>query len=231
MLVERAWNRGLEIGRYKAVDDTLAHGVVAYAGMPGLIFTWAKRNDKRVQFELLDNSVRAGERPRTVAFGSNRTLYVLDVKCMLDVERYRRVNVDASAPGELYRDAEAAAAGAQRGLPEAVPRALPGGGLRRPGDRPHLPRDRCGSARLCRSRRARDGRSRTPRPARHSWPSCLRRSTGRCLRRTRPAISRERSAAAGLVTLGAWGSIAGDDPSSHALRMRSALCGDGMSAH
>jgi hypothetical protein len=57
MLVERAWNRGLEIGRYKAVDDTLAHGVVAYSGMPGLIFTWAKRNDKRVQFELLDNSV------------------------------------------------------------------------------------------------------------------------------------------------------------------------------
>src|SRR4029078_8324492 len=70
MLVERAWNRGLEIGRYKAVDDTLAHGVVAYSGMPGLIFTWAKRSDKRVQFELLDNSVRAGERPRTVAFGS-----------------------------------------------------------------------------------------------------------------------------------------------------------------
>ena len=25
-LVERAWKRGLEIGRYKAVDDTLAHG-------------------------------------------------------------------------------------------------------------------------------------------------------------------------------------------------------------
>src|SRR6185436_18664201 len=86
MLVERAWNRGLEIGRYKAVDDTLAHGVVAYSGMPGLIFTWAKRSDKRVQFELLDNSVRAGERPRTVAFGSNRVLYVLDVKHMLDVE-------------------------------------------------------------------------------------------------------------------------------------------------
>jgi hypothetical protein len=106
MLVERAWKRGLEVGRYKAVDDTLAHGVVAYSGMPGLIFTWAKRNDKRVQFELLDNSVPAGERPRTVAFGSNRTLNVLDVKYLLDVERYRRVNVDATAPAELYRDAE-----------------------------------------------------------------------------------------------------------------------------
>jgi hypothetical protein len=58
MLVERAWKRGLDVGRYKAVDDTLAHGIVAYSGMPGLIFTWAKRHDKRVQFELLDNSVR-----------------------------------------------------------------------------------------------------------------------------------------------------------------------------
>ena len=104
MLVERAWKRGLEVGRYKAVDDTLAHGVVAYSGMPGLLFTWAKRDDKRVQFELLDNSVRAGERPRTVGFGSNRALNVLDVRCMLDVERYRRVNVDATAPDELYRD-------------------------------------------------------------------------------------------------------------------------------
>ena len=106
MLVERAWRRGLEVGRYKAVDDTLAHGIVAYSGMPGLLFTWAKRKDKRVQFELLDNSVRAGERPRTVAFGSNRTLNVLDVKSLLDVERYRRVNVDAKSPEELYRDSE-----------------------------------------------------------------------------------------------------------------------------
>jgi hypothetical protein len=106
MLVERAWKRGLEVGRYKAVDDTLAHGIVAYAGMPGLLFTWAKRDDKRVQFELLDNSVRAGERPRTVGFGSNRTLNVLDVRSLLDVERYRRVNVDATSPDELYRDEE-----------------------------------------------------------------------------------------------------------------------------
>jgi len=106
MLVERAWKRGLEVGRYKAVDDTLAHGVVAYSGMPALLFMWAKRDDKRVQFEFLDNSVRAGERPRTVGFGSNRTFNVLDVRRMLDVERYRRVNVDATSPEELYRDKE-----------------------------------------------------------------------------------------------------------------------------
>ena len=161
MLVERAWKRGLEVGRYKAVDDTLAHGIVAYAGMPRLIFTWAKRNDKRVQFELLDNSVAAGERPRTVAFGSNRVLNVLDVKCMLDVERYRRVNVDATSPRRAVSRCGPPAARAQRRLPEAVPRAFSRGQLRGPGDGPDLPRDRRGGAGLVRSRRAR-GRHREP---------------------------------------------------------------------
>jgi hypothetical protein len=103
-LVERAWNRGLEFGRYKAVDDTLAHSVEAYSGMPQLFFTWIRRSDKRVHFEFLDNSVQLGKPPRTVAFGWNDTLNVLDVKCALDVERYRRVNVNATAPELLYGD-------------------------------------------------------------------------------------------------------------------------------
>jgi hypothetical protein len=103
-LVERAWNRGLDVGRYKAVDDTLAHGVEAYAGMPELFFTWVKRTDKRVHFEFLDNSVPRGERPRTVAFGGNDTMNVLDVKCILDIERYRRANVHAAAAESLYAD-------------------------------------------------------------------------------------------------------------------------------
>jgi hypothetical protein len=59
-----------------------------------------------VHFEFLDNSVRLGERPRTVAFGSNDSLHVLDVGRMLDVERFRRVNVDARSPEELYPDAD-----------------------------------------------------------------------------------------------------------------------------
>jgi hypothetical protein len=105
-LVERAWKRGLDVGRYKAVDDTLAHSVEAYSGMPQLFFTWIQRTDKRVHFEFLDNSVQLGERPRTVAFGWNDTLNMLDIKCALDVERYRRVNIDATAPEFLYSDKE-----------------------------------------------------------------------------------------------------------------------------
>jgi hypothetical protein len=108
-LVARAWNRGLQVGRYKSVDDTLAHGVEAYAGMPELFFIWARRADKRVHVEFLDNAVPQGERPLTVAFGWNDALNVLDVRTLIDVERYRRVNVDAARPQELFPDAAALA--------------------------------------------------------------------------------------------------------------------------
>jgi hypothetical protein len=103
-LVERAWARGLEFGRYKAVDDTLAHAVEAYSGIPDVFFTWVRRSDKRIQFEFLDNTVRLGERPRTVAFGDNDSFNVLSVKGTLDIERYGRINVDAAAPEFLYPD-------------------------------------------------------------------------------------------------------------------------------
>ncbi len=103
-LVERAWQRGLDVGRYKAVDDTLAHAVEAYTGMPGLFFTWIDRADKRVHFEFLDNSVPLGEPPRTIAFGWNDALHVLDVKGLLDIERYRRIDIDAKSPARLHPD-------------------------------------------------------------------------------------------------------------------------------
>ncbi|HTB87504.1 MAG TPA: hypothetical protein VK743_06120 [Steroidobacteraceae bacterium] len=104
MLVERAWKRGLEFGRYKAVDDTLAHSVEAYSGIPDVFFTWVRRSDKRIQFEFLDNTVPLGERPRTVAFGDNETFNVLDVKATLDIDRYARIDVDATAAEYLYPD-------------------------------------------------------------------------------------------------------------------------------
>ncbi len=101
-LVERAWNRGLDVGRYKAVDDTLAHAVEAYTGMPGLFFTWVRRHDKRVHVEFLDNSVPRGAPPRTAAYGWNDVLNVLDPMCLSDIERYRKVDVDARDPAHLY---------------------------------------------------------------------------------------------------------------------------------
>lgn len=107
--VERSWKRGLEVGRYKAVDDLLAHNVEAYTGMPQLFFTWALRANKRVHYEFLDNSVPFGERPRSIAFGWNGEMNILDVKCMLDIDRYRKINVNAKCPSELYPDSDAMA--------------------------------------------------------------------------------------------------------------------------
>ncbi|MGI9419691.1 MAG: hypothetical protein ACR2RA_17840 [Geminicoccaceae bacterium] len=104
--VERAWKRGLEFGRFKAVDDLLHHNVEAFTGMPDLFFTWALRTDKSVHYEFLDNSVPLGERPRTIAFGWNGDMTILDIERFLDVERYKRIDVDARSPDEVYPDAD-----------------------------------------------------------------------------------------------------------------------------
>jgi hypothetical protein len=104
--VERAWKRGLEVGRYKAVDDLLAHNVEAYSGMPTLFFTWALHSAKSVHYEFLDNDVPPGERPRTVAFGWYGEMNILDVKGMLAVDRYRKIDVAATSPEQVYRRKE-----------------------------------------------------------------------------------------------------------------------------
>lgn len=104
MTVERAWTRGLKVGRYKAVDDLLAHNVEAYTGMPELFFTWALSVGKRVHYEFLDNSVAEGCPPRTVAFGCNGEMSILDIKSMLDIDRFRKINIRAQKPEEVYVD-------------------------------------------------------------------------------------------------------------------------------
>ncbi len=100
--VERAWTRGEQVGRYKAVDDLLAHNVEAYSGIPNLFFTWALRENKRVHFEFLDNSVAEGQRPRTIAFGLNGRMNILDLNCLLDIDRYRNINIEARTAVEIY---------------------------------------------------------------------------------------------------------------------------------
>ncbi len=102
MTVERAWLRGLRLGRYKAVEDLLAHNIEAYTGMPELFFTWALSAGKRVHYEFLDNSVREGEPPRTVAFGWNTEMTILDIKRMIDIDRFRKINIHAQRPEEVY---------------------------------------------------------------------------------------------------------------------------------
>jgi len=102
MTVERAWTRGLRLGRYKAVEDLLAHNVEAYAGMPELFFTWALIAGKQVHYEFVDNSVTEGRPPRTVAFGWNGEMTILDIKSMIDIERFRKINIHAQSANGVY---------------------------------------------------------------------------------------------------------------------------------
>ena len=98
--VERAWKRGLAVGRYKPLDDLLAHNVDAYAGMQSFFLARALHPDSRNQhYEFVDNDVPMGEVPLTVAFGSGGEFNILDVKRLVDMERYRKINVDARRAG------------------------------------------------------------------------------------------------------------------------------------
>ncbi|TDL81150.1 hypothetical protein E2L08_07385 [Palleronia sediminis] len=100
--VERAWIRGLDTGRYKAVDDLLHHNVEAFTGMPQLFFSWALARDREVHFEFLDNSVPKGSRPRTIASGWNGRMAIYDAGGMLNVDRFRKIEIDATCPSDVY---------------------------------------------------------------------------------------------------------------------------------
>jgi hypothetical protein len=106
MTVERAWIRGLKVGRYKAVDDILAQNVEAYSGMPELFFIWALISNKRVHYEFLDNSVADGFPPRTAAFGWNGEMTIIDIKSMIDIARFRKINIGAQAAAEVYQNVD-----------------------------------------------------------------------------------------------------------------------------
>ncbi|QGY00955.1 hypothetical protein MMSR116_02870 [Methylobacterium mesophilicum SR1.6/6] len=107
--VERAWKRGELFGRYKAVEDLLAHNVEAYTGMPRLFFNWALSRDKQVVCEFLDNSVPLGERPRTIAFWADGILNILDVRGLFDIERFRKVDIFARCPDTVFKGADLSA--------------------------------------------------------------------------------------------------------------------------
>lgn len=102
--VERAWTRGKGTGRYKAVDDLLFHNIEAYTGMPDLFLTWVGKERPKVHFEFLDNSVPFGERPRTVAFGWNGEITILDPDCIRRMNDYKQINIDARHPEDVYLD-------------------------------------------------------------------------------------------------------------------------------
>jgi hypothetical protein len=114
--VERAWKRGLQVGRYKAVDDLLDHNIEAFNGIPVIFFTWALNKKKTVYFEFLDNSVNYGEKPRTIAFGCNGEMYIFNFKNMFDIVRYTKINIEATSAEEVYSDGRDMSAEANAGF-------------------------------------------------------------------------------------------------------------------
>ena len=59
-----------------------------------------------MHFEFLDNDVPLGERPRTVAFGWNSKITILDSDCMRRLNRYKHINVDALRPEDVYLEVD-----------------------------------------------------------------------------------------------------------------------------
>ena len=132
--VERAWTRGLETGRFKAVDDLLYHNIEAFTGMSQLFFQWALSKGKDVHFEFLDNSVPKGQRPRTIASGWNGAMNVYDVGGLLNIERFQRIDIAAKGPDGLYRGTVGGGGRARR-VPRPMPEALGDGPFRGTGER------------------------------------------------------------------------------------------------
>ena len=102
--VERGWERGLERGRYKAVEDFLGHCVEAYDGMPKLLFKWLDSRYPRLEYSFLDNSVPKHTPPTTIARGTREALDILDPLGMVNIDRYQKINTLATCPAEVYPD-------------------------------------------------------------------------------------------------------------------------------
>jgi len=103
--VERAWQRGLSTQRYKAVDDLLYHNIEAFKGIPEIFFSWTAITDKTIHFEFLDNDVPLGQLPRTIAYGVNDRMTILDPLALDRIDRFREVNVDATGPENVLKPA------------------------------------------------------------------------------------------------------------------------------
>ena len=100
--VLRGWQRALERGRYKAVEDFLAHGVEAYRGMPKILFKWLASQRPEYRYVFLDNRVPRGTFPRTIARGDRSGMSIYDPVAFIDIERYQKIDIHARAPAELY---------------------------------------------------------------------------------------------------------------------------------
>ncbi len=100
--VERGWERGLQRGRYKAVEDFLGHSVEAYAGMPKIFCKWLAYDRPLFRYEFLDNSVPKGEFPLPIAIGTQKKMRIFRPLGLVNIQRYQKINIYANSPEEVY---------------------------------------------------------------------------------------------------------------------------------
>jgi hypothetical protein len=108
--VERGWQRALQRGRYKAVEDFLDHSVEAYTGMPKLLFKWLAYRRLKYRYVFLDNRVPKGTFPKTIAFGNQSEITIHDPVAFIDIERYQKIDIHARSREEVYPPAAVMAA-------------------------------------------------------------------------------------------------------------------------
>ena len=123
--VERGWQRALERGRYKAVEDFLGHGVEACRGMPKLLFKWLASPRSDYRYVFLDNRVPKGTFPKTVARGDRHGMSIYDPLALVDIERYQKINIHAGSPAQVYPPAAEMAVAANCGFLRECVRRIP----------------------------------------------------------------------------------------------------------
>ncbi len=123
--VERGWRRALERGRYKAVEDFLAHGIEASRGMPKILFKWLASPRPDYRYVFLDNRVPKGTFPRTIARGDRSGMVIYDPLVMVDIERYQKVDIHADAPDKVYSPAADLTVAANSGFLRECVRRIP----------------------------------------------------------------------------------------------------------
>ncbi len=99
--VERGWRRALERGRYKSVEDFLAHSVEAYGGMPKMLLRWLAQPSPAYRYFFLDNRVPKGSFPTVAAAGDRQRMTIHDPRVLVDIERYQRTNIYATQAEEV----------------------------------------------------------------------------------------------------------------------------------
>jgi hypothetical protein len=104
--VERGWQRALDCGPYKSVEDFLGHSVDAYKGMPKIFFKWLAYRRPKYLYTFLDNNVPKGTFPLTIAVGNQEEITIYDPMAFINIMRYQKINIHARSQNAVYPPAE-----------------------------------------------------------------------------------------------------------------------------